>query len=240
MFLVIKMNINIAVCDDDPSMRKEIVRLLESFRNDLEITQFSSGEELISSKNEFMIIILDIEMPGINGLETAMRIREKDEKAIVIFFTSHISYMQDAFKVRAFRYLEKPIVIDKFSEAFLGAVSEIESRRHVVINVQKGTRVVDYNDIVCLEAFGDGIYIYTKDEVICSYVTLKDMLKKLGENDFFRVHKSFAIALRYVVSINKTDVEMRYIKHTVPISRRNMTDFKKSYFEYVEANARYV
>lgn len=235
-----KMKINIAVCDDDPLMRSKIVKLIKSIRLDFNIYEYASGEELLASKNEFMIIFLDIEMPGINGLETAMHIRENDDKAIVIFLTSYDNYMQDAFKVKTFRYLEKPIVIDKFKEAFLAAVSEIETRKSVVINVQKGTRIIDYNDIICLEAFGDGIYIYTKNEIICSFVALKDMLNKLDEKDFFRVHKSFAVALKYVVSIDKNEVIMRYLKRAVPISRRNVTTFKKAYFEYVETNAMYV
>lgn len=132
-----------------------------------------SGYELLNSEITFDLIFLDIEMPEIDGMKTAELLREKRNESLIIFLTSHTECMPDAFKVKAFRFLSKPIEREGFTEVVVEAKKEFLNGRKIVITVKEEVKLVSQKDIVYLEAFGDGTYIYTKDEVIESNETLK-------------------------------------------------------------------
>ena len=105
---------NIAICDDSTEYLDRIEQLLEPYieANYLKISRFTSGEEFLDSINKdhiYDIIFLDIEMAQISGLEAARKIREKESNSIIIFITSHISYVSDTFRLSAFQFLLKPI-----------------------------------------------------------------------------------------------------------------------------------
>ena len=111
------MNYKIAVCDDENIVIDDIIEKLQSRRNEYEIVRYNSGDELLTAALDFNILFLDIEMRGLSGMETAFKLREMNYDGIIIFLTSHTEFMPDAFKVKAFRFLNKPIDIEKFNEA---------------------------------------------------------------------------------------------------------------------------
>ena len=105
---------NIAVCDDLPEYRERLKELLEPYAaaNGLEISEFSRGEDLLAACEEgtdWDIVFLDIEMDGITGIETGKRLRRLQRDAIVIFITSYVNYVSDAFRQDAFQFLLKPV-----------------------------------------------------------------------------------------------------------------------------------
>ena len=89
---------------------------------------FSSGEDLLNTTYHFDIIFLDIQMEGINGMETARRLRNQKEEVILIFISGFKEYVFEAFDVSAFHYLLKPIEEIKFMEIFAKAVAELEKK----------------------------------------------------------------------------------------------------------------
>src|SRR5574344_1365846 len=97
------------------------------------IYDFTDGNKLLESNDEFDIYILDVDMPRIGGFQVASQIRQKFQDACIIFLTSHREKMQQAFKVRAFRYLIKPIDINEFKEAILAAINEIINAEKILI-----------------------------------------------------------------------------------------------------------
>lgn len=115
----------IAVCDDEQIFVDEIIYKLQSRSNKYQIVYFNSGEELTNSVLDFSILFLDIEMPGLSGMETAFKLREMNYDGIIIFLTSHTEFMPEAFKIKDFRFLDKPIDQEKFDEALTSAEKEI-------------------------------------------------------------------------------------------------------------------
>ena len=102
--------INIAICDDDLITLHNTKDLIEEYKiKEFNIKTYSSGEELLKSKREFDIIFLDIDMGGINGIETAKRIRVYDKQVKIIYVTNYTDYTSMAFSVHAFGYLVKPL-----------------------------------------------------------------------------------------------------------------------------------
>ncbi len=110
------MRLKVAVCDDEKIICNEIKKRLLEVRPEFEVSLFSSGDELIKSDKNFDLIFLDIEMPQLDGMETAKVIRKNHKNEYIIFLTSHSELMVEAFKVKAFRFLEKPIELNTFRE----------------------------------------------------------------------------------------------------------------------------
>lgn len=98
------MTYKVAICDDEKIFIDDVVTKLSEQSADCEIATFLSGEELLISSLDFNIIFLDIEMAGIDGINTAFSLREQGYDGIIIFLTSHTEFMPDAFKVKAFRF----------------------------------------------------------------------------------------------------------------------------------------
>jgi len=232
------MGLNIAICDDEKIMRNSISSILNDINMDISIKEFTNGKALINSNTFFDIILLDIEMPDLNGIETAELLRKKGYANIIIFITSHSEFMRDAFKVQTFRYLDKPIKRSELLTALNEAVNSMNNNKRIVIKCNDGLYGIYYDDIVCIEAFGAGIFIHTKNKVLCSRMTLKSIQDTLDSHDFIQVHKSFYIALKYIKVINKEDIEMEYMKNNVPLSRRNCGKLKSVYVDYINRNSK--
>ena len=118
----------IAVCDDSKEICMKITELIRERDRRLEISVFSCGEALLNSDEYFDIILLDIEMKKLSGIDTAKKLRGLEEnggrKAIVIFITAFREYMEQAFDVSAFNYITKPIYEERFFRIFDAAVKE--------------------------------------------------------------------------------------------------------------------
>ena len=114
---------NIAVCDDLPEYREKLKALLNPYisANQLNIAEFCRGEDLLDACEKGVlwdIAFLDIEMDGLTGIETGKRLRKLQRDVIVIFVTSHINYVSDAFRQDAFQFLLKPVKEEDFRKDF--------------------------------------------------------------------------------------------------------------------------
>lgn len=110
--------IKIAVCEDEKETQLLIEDYLENILKDIsieyEIQKYISGEELLESNlKDIDILLLDIKMEKLNGMDTARKIREVDNEMEIIFVTSLIDYVQEGYEVRAYRYLLKPIELEE-------------------------------------------------------------------------------------------------------------------------------
>lgn len=234
------MQLRIAICDDEEIISNKIKEQLKSINSKFNITTFNSGEQLLNSKETFDLILLDIEMKGLDGIETANLIRKRKNKEFIIFLTSHSEFMPEAFKVKAFRFLCKPLEMDKFKEAICEVEKEILNNRRIAINEKGKVELINIQDIIYVEAFGDGTYIYTKNDVLESNRQLKYWMSELGTEHFFQTHRSYFVALRYIKKLNNNEVKTNYINHLIPISRRNNVALKDALFTYIKKYARFI
>lgn len=235
------MTYKIAVCDDEQIFIDDVVTKLKEQSEQCEISEYTSGEELLGSSLDFNIIFLDIEMTGINGINTAFSLRERKYDGMIIFLTSHTEFMPDAFKVKAFRFLDKPLDNEKFNEAFSEAKKEILNTEHILLSDRSGKKVyLKLTDIVYLEAYGDGTYIYGKTgSVYDTDKPLKYWKEQIGSEHFYQIHKSYIVSYLYVSTILKSDqVVMKVVERPLDISRRNVVPFKNGFFDYIKKYAK--
>ncbi|MGN0345875.1 MAG: LytR/AlgR family response regulator transcription factor, partial [Lachnospiraceae bacterium] len=114
----------IAVVDDEKTIRGHISALIEEQQPGSCIEAYATGEELLASGKRFDIVFLDIQMEGMNGIEAARSLRERQGDTVLIFITGIKEYVFDALDLYAFQYLLKPIDEDKFAEVLERAVRE--------------------------------------------------------------------------------------------------------------------
>lgn len=167
------MKLNVAICDDEKIISKMIYSKLIDLRSEYSVDIYESGRCLLDSEKIYDLIFLDIEMPGIDGMKTAEQLRANSSGEFIIFLSNHTEFMPDAFKVKAFRFLSKPINDKDFIDAVLQAEKEILINEKISFSEKGCTMLIKIDDIVCVEAFGDGTFIHTVNEVIESIKSLK-------------------------------------------------------------------
>ncbi|MFD1607064.1 LytR/AlgR family response regulator transcription factor [Oceanobacillus luteolus] len=211
------MIIRAMIAEDEAMARKELMYLLQDEEDILLSPHAESGEELIEQYRLHKpdVIFLDVEMPGMSGVEAAKAITEmKEESPLFIFTTAYDEYAMDAFDIEAIDYLLKPYEEANFKRAISRVRKAISSKgsKHAVNEQQPATDKLLIDDgerMVVLSP--DSIYyavphkkqleIHTEDKVILSKMTLQDLEDKLKNHSFFRTHRSYLVNLNHILEI---------------------------------------
>lgn len=230
----------IAICDDEKDIRELIANKVEKQYPDAEIIFFQSGEELLLVDESIDILFLDIQMSGIDGMETARELRKKDKKVILVFVTAVEEYVFQAFDVGAFNYIVKPIDDGKFSDVLHRAVDEWSSQninekepeeRYVLINNSGVHTKVILDEIVYAEVFNRKVVIHKLDGEIEYYGKMSD-LESLAGDSFFRPHRAYLINFKYVEKYDATTIYLE--RGTVLMAKQNYPEFVKKYMKYIQ------
>ena len=230
----------IAICDDEKDIRELIANKVEKQYPDAEIIFFQSGEELLLVDESIDILFLDIQMSGIDGMETARELRKKDKSVILVFVTAVEEYVFQAFDVGAFNYIVKPIDDGKFSDVLHRAVDEWSSQninekepeeRYVLINNSGVHTKVILDEIVYAEVFNRKVVIHKLDGEIEYYGKMSD-LESLAGDSFFRSHRAYLINFKYVEKYDATTIYLE--RGTVLMAKQNYPEFVKKYMKYIQ------
>ena len=230
----------IGICDDEKDIREMLRDKVRSLYPDSVILMYTSGEELLAGELPD-VLLLDIQMQGKSGIETAEELRRRDRQLIIIFVTAIEDYVFQAFDVAAFHYLVKPFSDEKFSEVLQKAAMQYADRKNLksgytkkeksnLLITSKGKHItVNFEDIVYAEVFDRKVIIHTLNEDIEYYGKLKDLEKKAGD-DFYRPHRAYLVNFNF---IRKYDAATIYLeKGQVLIAKQNYQNFVKSYLRY--------
>lgn len=186
-----------AICEDEPYFAQELNDMAEAYSRErdleMEIQTFSSGEELLDSGTEPDIVLMDIRLPGKNGMETAERLRNAGHSSQVIFITSYREYVFHAFDLDAVHYLMKPVKREKLYLAMDKAVKRMGGgETHVIITKGSAAFQVRLRDILYCEVFDHQLFIHTRTESFQVSGTL-DAFEKRLDSRFFRCHRSYLV-----------------------------------------------
>ena len=146
----------VAICEDEGYILEELRKKIEKYMNSkslpVSIKTFTSGEELLKEKEKFDIVLLDLMLPGIHGLEVARQISGRSQ---VIFITSYREYAVEAFDVNAVHYLVKPVTEERLFRALDRAVNQTEKVDNQALTIIKNgkTQVIFIRDIFYCEVF---------------------------------------------------------------------------------------
>ena len=230
----------IAICDDEEIYRIELKSCLNKLLidTDYDINTFSDGRILLNRFEEcpFDIVFLDIEMPEIDGITLARKLRAASDSVFIVFLTSHIEYALEGYEVNALRYLTKPADPNKVKE-IIRYVQDKQNNAHQIIIKSEGEDIlIDINNIIYMESMDKNVRIVTSKEEYITRYNLSDYEEQLKNFGFFRIHRGYLISLNKVKRIVKNDVVMDN-EITLPISRNNVKTLKDTLYAYVEGAA---
>jgi DNA-binding LytR/AlgR family response regulator len=175
-------------------------------------------------------------MKGINGLETAEKIREKDESMIIIFLTGLDGYLQEGYRVKAFRYLLKPVNELNFTGTLREAIREITKNQKAVVGLDGETIFLNLKDIIYVEYINRCTVVRTNKASYESQATMSEWEGILNTGDFFRVHKAYIVNMQFIKEIGKEVILDNGEK--VEVAIRQLARLKRACKEYRKRNAR--
>lgn len=231
-----------AVCDDEKDARDLYAEKVKQLCPQADLVQYASGEEVLMADRPPDILLLDIQMPGSNGMETAQRLRSRGMDTIIIFVSALEDYVFQAFDVGAFHYLVKPFDNRKFAQVLARAVRQYEDDRqrnanqdrkkdtpNLVITSGGKHITIQMEDIVYAEVYNRKMILHTMDSDIEYYGKMKELEKKVGE-DFYRPHRAYLVNMNY---IRKYDARTIYLKKGQALmAKQNYGDFVRKFLKY--------
>lgn len=239
----------ILICDDDISDARIVASEAESIIKDSVIRVCLSGAELFDQVRDYDIVLLDIEMPELDGLTVARKIRRKAKGVVIIFVTAIRDYVFDAFKVDAFRYLIKPIERKELTEVLFAAIERrndnvknalpavrsgepVAQRGHLLVTSGGQHIAVALSDIIYAEIYNRIIILHMVNGDNIEYYGRISDLEKLVGNDFYRCHRSYLINYRFIRRYDSESITMQCGK--VTIAKSKYPDFVKGYMAYLK------
>lgn len=230
--------LNIAICDDEECYLNELSILInENTLSDVQYTlnTYKSGEELLKGieKDKVDILFLDIEMNGINGIETGKIIKQNNPNCIIFFVTSHNNYITDIFRLDSFQFLQKPINKEDFKYDYDRAITKYKNDHiYLEVKVNGRTRNILLGEIKFIEVASREIKIHLKNEVVIHNGKFSLYEEKLKAFNFSKTHKSYLVNLTQIEAIENDRVYLRGIGDYIPISRNYKNDFLNEYHKY--------
>lgn len=230
------MELSIAVVDDSQTDMDILVPQI----NDLFIKQgistklscFMGGKAFLKENNNFDLIFLDIEMPGMDGLQTAETYWKNHETGLLIFLTSHVEYSRKGYLVRAFRFLDKNLLGDDLEEAITSAIKVIGDFSELTVFDSIGTTVqIEYRKILYIEVMKRKILVHTQDSIISSREKISELEERMDHPDFYRIHRLFMVNMKYVEKCDRQAIFM-YDGSVFPISERKTGEFRKVFTKW--------
>ena len=235
------MKLNIAVCDDDNTtlnQEREILKsVLDEQRREYIIDTFSSPEEMLKKIEKYNIIVLDVEMDGMNGIEAAEMIRGRNKHCLVFFVTNYSTYLDDALNNRAFRFWTKPIDRRKLIYGINSAVRELENAEQKIEVTLDGDKISLFvRNIIYIYAQERKLHIITTGGEIITNDTFETIMAQLKNSEcIYEPHRSYLVNLEYVRSYNKDKILCSNGDkiYEVYLSRRKYDSFNKRFVEWL-------
>lgn len=228
----------VAICDDEVRGRERIRTLLEKEFSQAQICEFDSGMKLIDNVKggcQPDIVLLDIAMEGIDGMETARRLRELSD-AILIFVTGVKEQVFQAFDVGAFHYLMKPVDQDKMTDVLKRAMQEVEKRktehRFLLIKAEGGHHRIPVGDILYAENNGRKVILHTKSGNLEYYERMNHLQEVLGEG-FYRCHRGYLVALSAISGYDHDSITVGQ-GDKIYLAKQKYGEFVKLYCKFLK------
>lgn len=229
--------IHIAIVDDEKVIREQIKKMIEKKQIDCEIDTYGMGEELLKAGRGYDIVFLDIQMQGMNGIDTAKALRKKTDNTVLIFITGVKEYVFDAFDVSAFHYLIKPIEESKFRTVYDRAVLEAGKKKHhsmgqLFVKTRSRNVTLEQSDILYIESRAKKVEIHTRNDIMEAYAGIGELEKQLTEN-FYRCHRGYLVNMAFISEYSSDSITLNN-GETIFLTKEKYGEFVKVYMRYLK------
>lgn len=229
----------IAICDDELVQTKFLSSLVRKWASEnnrlLTVETFDSAHAFQfawSEDRSYDVLLLDIQMPGQNGMELAKAIRQSDDTLAIIFITGFSDYIYESYEVSALHYLIKPVKEEKLFVCLDKACKRIKAdTRTLLIECDGENLRILQDEIIYIEAFAHSMIINTIHKCYEIKKSIGELENELDATLFFRPHRSYLVGLKYILKIGKTDITLDN-NVQIPVSRRLYNDANKAFINF--------
>jgi two-component system LytT family response regulator len=230
----------IAVCDDDLLIRNEMKYALTNYFSEklinTKIVDFDNGEDLINSDISFDMAFLDVEMPMLDGIETGKALKQKNPNIVIFMITAFSDYLDDAFEIGAYRFLQKPLDVLRLYRSLDSALISMSSKDVKVICANNESVIIPTGSIVYCESYKRKTKIVTTNGEYISKEKIDYWKEILNELIFYSPHSSFIINFNYIKSFNRKSLILSYSNSNIEISvaAKKQQEFRTKIFLFAE------
>jgi DNA-binding LytR/AlgR family response regulator len=233
--------LKIAICDDDSQELAHISSFIDTYRQEkkasLTYQTFQNAIELLSTVNngDYDILLLDILMPGLTGMQAAHEIRAFDAEVKIVFLTSSPEFAVESYAVKAYDYILKPASKDKLFSILDALIAEEQKPLEgLIVKTQAGMARILFSKLAFVEVINKKLYFHLADGSVqktsASLAAFEDKL--LSRSEFVKVHRSYIVNLWQVGEIRPKEI-ITHAGNTVPISRLLYGKVREAYMEHL-------
>lgn len=235
------IRLKIAICDDEKiyrdTVKSYIAKFSKSIDTSITIFEYDSGLKLLDDINDkdFDLIILDIVMDDIDGIETAKKIRFLDKEVCIVFLTNYSEYAIKGYGLNVYEYLLKESLNEEKLKKIILEVKKNQKTRNIVLKMQKEIVKFNVNSIYFFEVNNRTITVHYdfngEYETKSFYGKLEDIEKQLDVNFFYRSHRSYIVNIKKIRKIASREIFFD-ISQKAMVSRLKILELKEKYINY--------
>lgn len=230
--------IRVAIVEDEPSVRQQleeyVMRYSRQYGTPFEVKTFADGMDILDDyRPVFDLILLDVEMKHLDGMETAQRIRALDSEVVLLFITNMAQYAIKGYSVGALDYVLKPVPYFAFSQQLQKVEAQLRHRQrhYLAVAVDGGLRRLDTAQLYYAESEGHRVHYYTEEGDFTAAGTLKTLEEKLPEQLFVRCNSGYLVNLAQVRGVQQNTVQVG--PYELQISRPKRKAFLTALTDYI-------
>lgn len=231
----------IAVCDDDVQELSRLVNLMNRYQDEkktaLIYAAFSNALDLleIMHGNTYDILLLDVLMPGVNGIEAAYEIREFNKEIKILFLTSSPEFAVESYAVNAYYYLLKPVTAERLFPVLDNLLLETQRAETALhIKTTSGMMSISFHRLEFLEVINKRLYFHLTDGSVKEISgSLSDFeTELLAREEFIKVHRSCIVNMGCIQELSAKEL-ITYAKQSAPVSRLLYGQVREAYMQYL-------
>lgn len=229
----------IAIVDDEISEQDLLDKYIHEWALQkkalVETQRFHNSESFLFSwedDRQYDLLVLDIEMGKMNGLELAKKIRKENEEIPIVFVTGYEEYMQYGYDVAALHYLIKPVNKEKFFSVLEKISKKPASAPKQLFMTNEGSRSIGLDRILYIEAAGHGSILHLENETVNLREPLGSIESKLGgQNGYVKCHRAYIVNMQFVSMIFHSEVQLDN-NERIPVSRGQLKNVQKEFLRF--------
>lgn len=223
---------NIAIVEDNDQYASVISEYIHKYMNEnnveLNVIRFNNADDFLKDYQQiYSVILMDIQMPGIDGMKASYELRKIDKTVSIIFITSMVQFAQKGYEVNAVSFMLKPINYYDFSLKLKKAldISTMNENRNITINTKNGICRISTDKIIYVEIIKHKLVYHLVDELIEMTGVLSEVESRLNEYGFLRCNQCYLVNPKYIVAVKGKELIIG--NETLQISRPRYNQFMK-------------
>ena len=232
----------IVICDDNIEFLNQIEDIVmctyKEMQIEIKVSRFQNGQDLLAEMNKSEVdvdlLLLDIDMPKVSGLEVAKRIREMGKECILIFISSYENYVFDTFEYNPFRFIRKSKLQQELPIALRAAEGAYQKnkKRHIVVHCDEGEVRIEETEIMYFDVVKRQIRLCLADgRIFHTWRTMKELQQELSPERFSKIHSGCVVNLKYVSGYTGCDITLDNGER-LTASRGGIKTFKEELSRY--------